>query len=122
MNENPYEKLKRQREESEKEVARIQEELWRMEREKKERVEATAERRHRELIESMKKNGGVNISSGGDTNISGSNLAGGNIEKSDHPAPHRGKVVVKWVFGIVATIIGGLIVAYFKGCFPTFLK
>lgn len=123
MTEGPYDKFKRQQEESEKEMTRIREATWKMERDRQEKIEETAERRHRELVESMKKNNGIHINSGGDTNISDSNFAGGDMSTpSNPPAPHREKVIVKWVFGILATIIGGLIVAYMKGCFPNFLK
>jgi hypothetical protein len=123
--ESLYELLRRQREETERDMARMQQEQWRREREKKEADEAKAERKHQELIEAMKNNQGININSGGDTNISG-NVAGGNISTPLHPAapekPRFIKGVGKWIIGIFATIIGGLIVAYLKGCFPAFLK
>ena len=81
-----------------------------------------AERRHLELIEVTNGSSGVHITSGGDTNISGGSVAGRDVlAPSNPPSPH-GYVVVKWVAGIAATIVSGLIVGYLKGWFPTFLK
>jgi len=86
-----------------------------------ERQKIREEERHRELVEATKSGSGVYISSGGDTSISGGSIAGRDvIAASNNPAPHRH--VIKWVFGIVGTIIGGAILAYMKGCFPEFLK
>jgi hypothetical protein len=122
VSENLYEKFKREREESEKDMWRMQQEQWRMEREKKERAEATVERRHRELIKSMKKNSGVHISSGGDTNISGSNVAGGNLKnaepKSDGSEKWYKKPVGMIVIGLSVATLGYLVHAALKHFYP----
>jgi cytochrome c biogenesis factor len=121
MNEGPYEKLKREQEESEKSMARMREATWQMERDKKKDAEETAERRHRELVESMKKNTGIHINSGGDTNISRSNITGRDSKtepKSDSPEKWYKKPVGIIIVGLSVATLGFLVRAALKHFYP----